>query len=184
VDRTVHRHGVVVLPGRQLPVGMPLAGRRVTLRLEAQLVHVIADGVLWRTVPFTLAAKDRARIQGARLAGPPPTPADSPIRVQRRVSCRGGIQAIGQRVQVGFPHRDTIVTIEVDDTVLRVLDQHDHIIKVVPAPAERRSPATRPTGGRTAPRPRKCHPSDEAKPSTIRWDQARSWSSCPTPTDG
>jgi hypothetical protein len=39
---------------------------------------------------------------------------------------------VGQRVQVGFPHRDSIVTIEVEDTVLRVLDQHNHVLKVVP----------------------------------------------------
>jgi len=52
--------------------------------------------------------------------------------VQRRVSSRGGIQVVGQRVQVGFRHAGATVTIEVDDTVLRVLDQHDEIITVVP----------------------------------------------------
>jgi transposase InsO family protein len=132
VDRTVHAQGVVVIAGRQLPVGLPLAGRRVTLRLEEHLVHVIVDGVLWRTLPLTLAAKDRARLRGAHLPGPPPKPADGPERVQRRVSSRGGIQVIGQQVQVGFPYRHSIVTIEVDDTVLRVLDQHDQVLKVVP----------------------------------------------------
>jgi hypothetical protein len=132
VDRLVHAQGAVVLAGRQLPIGQPLAGRRVTLRLEPQLVHVIVDGRLWRTVPFALPPTARARLQGARLAGPPPAPAAAPIRVQRRVSSRGGIQVIGQRVTVGFHHAGATVTIEVEDTMLRVLDEHDQVLTVVP----------------------------------------------------
>jgi len=132
LDRLVHAQGAVVLANRQIPVGMPLAGRRVTLRLEPTLLHVIADGKLWRTLPVTLPPDQRARLRGARIAGPPPAPATAPVRVQRRVSCRGGVQVIGQRVQVGFRYAGATVTIEVDDTVLRVLDQHDDILTVVP----------------------------------------------------
>jgi hypothetical protein len=132
LDRLVHAQGVVVLAGRQLPVGSPLAGRRVTLRLDPQLVHVIVDGKLWRTIAFTLPPTDRARLRGARLAGPPPAPADTPIRVQRRVSSRGGIQVVGQRVHVGFHHAGATVTIEVEDTMLRVLDQHHQVLTIVP----------------------------------------------------
>jgi hypothetical protein len=95
-------------------------------------VHVIGDGALWRTLPFTLPPTARARLQGARIAGPPPPPAADRIRVQRRVSSRGGIQVIGQRVTVGFHHAGATVTIEVEDTVLRVLDQHDQVLTVVP----------------------------------------------------
>jgi hypothetical protein len=108
-------------------------GRRASRRrLEPQLVHVIVDVTLWRTLPFTLPPTDRARLQGARLAGPPPAPAAAPIRVQRRVSSRGGIQIIGQRVTVGFHHAGATVTIEVKDTLLRVLDEHDQVLTVVP----------------------------------------------------
>lgn len=129
----MHPQGAVTLAGRQLPIGSPLAGRRVTLRLDPQLVHVIVDGTLWRTIPFTLPPTDRARLRGARIAGPPPAPApaDTPIRVQRRVSSRGGIQVVGQRVHVGFHHAGQTVTIEVEDTVLRVLDAHDQILTAV-----------------------------------------------------
>jgi hypothetical protein len=132
LDRLVHAQGAVVLANRQIPVGMPLAGRLVTLRLEPTLLHVIVDGKLWRTLPFTLAPDQRARLRGARIAGPPPALPDTPVRVHRQVSCRGGIQVIGQRVQVGFRHAGATVTVEVDDTVLRVLDQHNDIITVVP----------------------------------------------------
>jgi hypothetical protein len=82
----------------------PWPGRQATLRLEPTLLHVIADGQRWRTLPFTLRAEQRARLRGARIAGPPPALADAPVRVQRRVSCRGGFQVVGQRVQVGFRH--------------------------------------------------------------------------------
>ncbi len=51
--------------------------------------------------------------------------------MQRRVSCRGSLQVIGQRIHVGFHHAGTTVTIEVDDTQLRVLDQHDQVLTVV-----------------------------------------------------
>jgi hypothetical protein len=39
---------------------------------------------------------------------------------------------IGQRVQVGLRYAGQIVTIEVDETTLRVYDQRDHLIKHVP----------------------------------------------------
>ena len=131
IDRNVNANGFVILAGHHLSVGSPLAGRRITLRLEAQLVHVVVDGLLWRTIPFTLAPTDRIRLRGARLAGPPPQPGDAPIRVQRRVCCRGGTMVIGQKIHVGFRHAGTTVTIEIDDTELRVLDQHDQVLTVV-----------------------------------------------------
>jgi hypothetical protein len=50
--------------------------------------------------------------------------------VQRTVSCRGGTQIIGQRVQVGLRYAGQIVTIEVDETTLQVYDQRKHLIKI------------------------------------------------------
>jgi hypothetical protein len=132
VDRTVNACGLVGLAGRWVQVGFPLAGQRITLRVEEQLVHVIAAGALWRTLPSPIPADARGRLRGARLAGPPPNPAERPTRVQRRVSCRGGIQVCRQRVQVGFPHAGKTVTVEVNDTCFRILDQHGTMLKVVP----------------------------------------------------
>jgi transposase InsO family protein len=133
VERTVNAVGIVGVGGRQLGVGVPLAGQRVTIRLEGRLAHVItADGTLWRTVAFELPAANQARLQGARPAGPPPTPPAGPTRVERVVSCRGGIQVVGQRVQVGMPHAGQVVTVEVEDTTLRVLDEEETILKTVP----------------------------------------------------
>ena len=132
VDRVVNRHGTVSLGHHQLQAGTPLAGQQVTIRLDGQLAHVVlADGTLWRTTAFTLPAPKRGRLHGARPAGSAPTPPTGPVRVQRQVSSRGGIQVVGQRVQVGLPHARTTVTIEVNDTTLRVLDEDETILKLV-----------------------------------------------------
>jgi hypothetical protein len=132
LERTVTAVGIVGLAGRQVQVGSVLAGQRVTLRLEEHLIHVVVDGVLWRTLPSPLEPASRARLRGARLAGPPPTVPDGPTRVQRRVSCRGGIQVCRQRVQVGLAHAGRIVTVEVDQSLFRILDERDTIINTVP----------------------------------------------------
>ena len=71
-------------------------------------------------------------LQGARTPGPAPLLDQRPTRVQRTVSCRGGTQIIGSRIQVGLRYAGQIVTIEVDDTTRRVYDHHDQLIKNVP----------------------------------------------------
>lgn len=55
VDRAVNAAGVVTLGKQRLCGGQPLAGRRVILRVEARLVHVLADGFLVRTLPSPIA---------------------------------------------------------------------------------------------------------------------------------
>jgi hypothetical protein len=132
LERTVTAVGIVALAGHQVQVGSPLAGQRVTLRLEEHLIHVVVAGQLWRTLPSPLEPATRGRLRGARVAGPPPAIPDGHTRVQRRVSCRGGIQVCRQRVQVGLSHAGRIVTIEVDQSVFRILDERDTIIKTVP----------------------------------------------------
>jgi hypothetical protein len=132
LERIVNASGIVTLGGQSVSVGQPLAGRRVTMRLDEQLLHVITDGQLWKTIPCSLPPNVRPRLRGAHTPGPAPAPATAPVRVQRRVSSQGGIQVNNQRVQVGFAHRHTIVTVEIDETVLRLHDEHDKLIKTVP----------------------------------------------------
>ena len=54
------------------------------------------------------------------------------LSVQRKVSSRGGIQVAGQRIQVGFPHAGKTVTIELNDTTLRIFDKNGELITTVP----------------------------------------------------
>jgi transposase InsO family protein len=131
VDRTANAVGVVSLAGTAVPIGFQYAGRRVTLRLDGPLLHLIVDGVLTRTMPAPVPADQRYRLRDARLAGPLPAPPVGPARVQRKVSSRGGIQVCNQRVQVGMTHARKIVTVEVDQTVLRILDSTGTVLTVV-----------------------------------------------------
>ena len=125
VDRTVNASGVVALGKQPLCVGQQLAGRRIILRVEARLVHVLADGFLIRTLPSPIPAQARARLQGARLAtGELPAPA-GPTVIERKVACRGTIQVAGQKLQVGLDHAGKTVTVIIDDTSFQVL--HDGV---------------------------------------------------------
>jgi hypothetical protein len=52
--------------------------------------------------------------------------------IQRKVSSRGGIQVARQRIHVGLPHAGRIVTIELADTTLRVIDPDGELLATVP----------------------------------------------------
>ena len=57
---------MVSIAGKYHSVGQQSAGRRITLRLETTLAHIVLDGVLARTITLTLTPTQRARLQGAR----------------------------------------------------------------------------------------------------------------------
>ena len=121
VDRAVDGNGAADLAGHRLKVGPELARRRVTLRLDGHLVHVICDGVLAKTLPSPVPAADRGTLRGARIAAaalPPPAP--GPVSVQRKVPRDGVIMVTRQRLRVGATYAGKIVTVHVEDTHFRV----------------------------------------------------------------
>jgi hypothetical protein len=124
--------GNVSVAGNYVSIGAQHAGLRITLRLEADLAHVVIDATLTKTLPLILTPTQRARLQGARMPGPDPQHDHRPTRTQRRTSARGTTMVIGQKIQVGLRHASRIVTIEINDTTLRVLDDHDELITTVP----------------------------------------------------
>lgn len=121
VDRQVNNAGCVGLAGQLLSVGLPLAGQRVTLRIDARTVQVIAGGVLVRTKPSPLAPAQRGRLQGVRLASTSVTAPEAFPRVERVVSSSGSLKVAGCKVQVGQAHRGKVVTVVLEETQLRVL---------------------------------------------------------------
>jgi hypothetical protein len=132
VDRVVNASGLVALSGRYVSVGQALAGRRVTLRLDGDLAHVIDDGVLVRTLPAPVPPALRRRLHGVRLAGPDrPVPA-GPLQVQRRISSRGITQVAGQTLRVGFAHRHTLVDIDVHESEFHIYDQAGELLAGIP----------------------------------------------------
>jgi hypothetical protein len=162
LDRVVNTGGLITLGSRHVSVGQPLAGQRITLRLEGVVAHVITDGVLARTIPAPVPPELRGRLRGARLATPeqPPTPAvTGPVIVQRKVSDRGSTQVAGQKLQVGFAHRNTHVDIHVGDREFRIYDNHGELLATIPRPPPKASAATRPTvGAATSDRNRQGRP--------------------------
>lgn len=125
VDRTVSAVGYVGLANKQFSVGYALAGRRVTLRFDNQVMAVLdpADRTLLRTVPNPLTSRSVAYLRGARPAGPPPTPpAAGPVTVERIVSSSGGIMITRQRVQLGRQHARKVVTVTLDQHLIHIHD--------------------------------------------------------------
>ncbi|MEV0725610.1 IS481 family transposase [Micromonospora purpureochromogenes] len=131
VERLVNATGLIGLAGRQHPVGYHFAGQRVTVRLDRGLMQITADGVLLRSLPNPLTTAEIARIRDARPAGPPPQPAAQPLRVERRVSCRGSLVIAGQRIHVGIARAGATLTVEAADTTFRVYDA-DQLVTEVP----------------------------------------------------
>jgi hypothetical protein len=71
VDRVVNGCGGISISGRQISVGMPLAGQRVRIRLDGILLHVIDEqNQLRRTLRCPLPPTACARIRDARPAVP------------------------------------------------------------------------------------------------------------------
>jgi transposase InsO family protein len=121
VDRLVTAVGGISLGNHYILVGSPLAGQRARIRLDGQLMHILTqDGLLWRTLPCPIPPGQRHRLQGVRLAGPAPLP-EATATVQRRVSCRGGIQVARQRIHVGMTHAGKIVTVVTENNSFRLV---------------------------------------------------------------
>ena len=116
IERTVSASGNVSVGDHVIGAGLPLAGQRVTLRLEGPVAHILSGGTLTRTVACPVPEHARARLRGARAGTAAPPQLPEPQQVKRRVSVRGAIMVGGQKIQVGLPHaRKTVqVTIGAD----------------------------------------------------------------------
>ena len=107
-----------------ISAGSPLAGQRVTVRLDGPVAHILTKRDAVRTVACPVSQHARHRLRGASAgtAGPPRLPA--PLTAWRRVSSRGPIMIGGQRIQVGLPHagKTAEITIESDTYQITVED--------------------------------------------------------------
>jgi transposase InsO family protein len=122
VDRTVNATGLVSLADQQVGVGSPLAGQRVTLRMEGPLMAVLGhDGTLLRTLACPVPADHRYRLRGARRARSLPPQPGGPITVQRRVSSRGGLMVARQKIHAGMIHAGKTATVICENNHFRVV---------------------------------------------------------------
>nr|WP_280116099.1 integrase core domain-containing protein [Micromonospora orduensis] len=130
VDRVVNACGGISIAGRQISVGMPLAGQRVRVRLDGVLLHVIDEaGHLRRTLRCPLPPTACGRIRDARPASRIPPPATA-LTVERVVSVNGSIQVAGQRIQVGKVHARKLVSVALDEHTVTVYDADTPITAV------------------------------------------------------
>jgi hypothetical protein len=93
--------------------GLPLAGQRVTLRLDGPVAHILSGGVLARTVACPVPPEARPRLRGARPGTAQPPRLPEPLVVSRRVSVRGSVMVGGQKIQVGLAHARKAVQVTV-----------------------------------------------------------------------
>ena len=122
VERTVNASGNVSLGNHMISVGLPLAGQRITLRLDGPVARIVSGGILARTVACPLPPEARSRLRSARAGTAQPPRLPGPLAVTRRVSVRGAIMIGGQRVQVGLVHarKTAEVTVEADTCQITV----------------------------------------------------------------
>jgi hypothetical protein len=100
-----------------ISAGLPLAGQRVTLRLDGPVAHILSGGILARTIACPVPQEARSRLRGARAGTAQPPRLPEPLTVTRRVSLRGAIMVGGQKIQVGLAHaRKTAEVIVEADT--------------------------------------------------------------------
>ncbi|MCC5578595.1 hypothetical protein IMZ11_23490 [Microtetraspora sp. AC03309] len=132
VERTVAKYRMVSLGGRRLLAAGILAGRRVTIRIEENILMFIDPDTheLLRTRPNPLIWQRCLRLRGARPAGPPPVPAQSPVTVQRRANSFGVIMVCRQTVSLGRQHAGQVVTVHVSDTTFTIdLDEAPRTVR-------------------------------------------------------
>jgi hypothetical protein len=103
---------------------MPLAGQRITVRLDGLVAHIVASGTVVRTVACPVPQAARSRLRGARAGTASPAVLPEPRTVRRRISVRGAIMIGRQRIQVGLPHagKTAEITVETDTYQITVDD--------------------------------------------------------------
>ncbi|OLT12712.1 hypothetical protein BJF79_21680 [Actinomadura sp. CNU-125] len=119
-----------MIAGVKCQVAFALARRTVTIRLDGDLIHAIADNALVGTWPGPITAERAARLPGARTTSTPlpplPLPAGS-VRVQRRVHASGRFMVNKQFIKIGIRHASKLVTVVIEDTHYRVLHGEEEL---------------------------------------------------------
>jgi len=120
IECTVNASGNISVGNHVISAGSPLAGQRVTVRLDGPVAHIMTGGTTVRTLACPVPQPARHRLRGARAAtaGPPQPPAA--LTVRRRVSIRGAIMIGGQRIQVGLPHAGKTAEITVGSDTYQI----------------------------------------------------------------
>jgi hypothetical protein len=81
LERTVNASGNLSVGSQVISAGLPLAGRRVTLRLDGPVAHILASGTVIRTVACPVPEQARTQLRrGTRRNRFTPAAAQRPDR--------------------------------------------------------------------------------------------------------
>jgi hypothetical protein len=125
IERIVNASGNVSVGSHVISAGLPLAGQRITLRLDGPVAHILSGGTVVRTVACPVPEQARARLRGARAGTTGPLRLPESLQVRRRVSVRGAIMIGRQRIQVGLPHAGKIADITVGSDTYQISIEGD-----------------------------------------------------------
>jgi hypothetical protein len=84
LERTVNASGNLSVGDHVISAGLPLAGQRVTLRLDGPVAHILCGGTLVRTVACPIPQHARSRLRGARAGTARPPQLPEPLQIRRR----------------------------------------------------------------------------------------------------
>jgi hypothetical protein len=125
VDRTVNASGNLSLGNHMLSAGLPLAGQRITIRLDGPVAQILSGGTLARTIACPIPQEARSRLRGARTGTAQPPRLPEPAVVTRRVSARGAIMVGGQKIQVGLAHARKTAEVTVESDTYQIIVEPD-----------------------------------------------------------
>jgi hypothetical protein len=91
IERTVNASGNVSVGNHVISAGSPLAGQRVTVRLDGPVAHILADGNTVRTVACPVPQPARHRLRGA--APEQPSHHNCPARSLSGGECPAGARS-------------------------------------------------------------------------------------------
>ncbi|MER5855797.1 IS481 family transposase [Streptomyces sp900105245] len=143
LERVVPASGNLGLRGQQIWFGPALAGTAVTLRIDANRLHVLIGGGRHKTLPSKLSGRDLKALLaggGARPAGPwadgpgPGEDRSGVVEVDRTVNAVGYVGLGGDKVLVGWPFAGQRVTLRLDGKVLQILNEQRVLQATLPSP--------------------------------------------------
>jgi hypothetical protein len=137
IERTVNASGNISVGNHVISAGAPLAGQRVTVRLDGPVAHILTGGTTVRTLACPVPQPARHRLRGARAATTQPPRLPEQLTVKRRVSVRGATMIGGQRIQVGLPHAGKTVEVTVESDTYQITVEDDSVALSAPRKTSR-----------------------------------------------
>jgi hypothetical protein len=143
VERVVPASGNLSLCGQQFWFGPALAGTPVTLHIDVNRLHVLIGGARHKTLPSKLSGRDLKALLAsgdARPVTPPAGPGEpaeqgkAAVEVDRTVNAVGYVGLGGRNCNIGWAFAGQRVTLRLDGTVLKVLDEHRMLLATLPSP--------------------------------------------------